>query len=68
MIPTVYRTDYLGALRAMSLRLNSIPFIRMLSRAFDFSATVTQPGFDEMLAYLRNCNAFETEEGVVLRF
>lgn len=39
IIPNVYRTDYLGALRAMSLRLNSIPFTRMLSRTFDFSAT-----------------------------
>jgi hypothetical protein len=68
IIPTVYRTDYLGALRAMSLRLNSIPFTRMLSRAFDFSATLTQPGFEEMLTYLRSSNAFETEEGVVLRF
>lgn len=68
MIPTVFRTDYLSALRAMSLRLNSIPFTRMLSRAFDFSATLTQPGFEEMLMYLRSCNAFETEEGVILRF
>ncbi len=68
IIPTVYRTDYLGALRAMSLRLNSIPLTRMLSRAFDFSATLKQPAFEEMHAYLRSCNAFETEEGVVLRF
>jgi hypothetical protein len=68
IIPTVYRTDYLGALRAMSLRLNSIPFTRMLSRSFDFSATLTQPGFEDMLTYLKSCNAFETEEGVVLRF
>jgi hypothetical protein len=68
IIPTVYRTDYLGAMRAMSLRLNSIPFTRMLSRAFDFSATLTQAGFEDMLTYLRSCNAFETEEGVDLRF
>jgi Fic family protein len=68
IIPTVYRTDYLGALRAMSLRLNSIPFTRMLSRAFDFSATLMQPGFEDMLTYLRNSNAFESEEGVILRF
>jgi hypothetical protein len=68
IIPTVYRTDYLGAMRAMSLRLNSIPFTRMLSRAFDFSATLTQKGFEDMLTYLRSCNAFETEEGVDLRF
>ena len=68
IIPTVYRTDYLGALRAMSLRLNSIPFTRMLSRAHDFSATLTQTGFEDMLAYLRNCNAFETDEGMILRF
>jgi Fic family protein len=68
IIPTVCRTDYLGAMRAMSLRLNSIPFTRMLSRAFDFSATLTQKGFEDMLTYLRSCNAFETEEGVDLRF
>lgn len=68
IIPTVYRTDYLGALRAMSLRLNSIPFTRMLSRAFDYSATLTQSGFEDMQTYLRNCNAFESEEGMILRF
>ncbi len=68
IIPTVYRTDYLGALRAMSLRLNSIPYVRMLSRAVDFSSTVTQHDFDEMRQYLTSCNAFETEDGVILRF
>ncbi len=68
IIPTVYRTDYLGALRAMSLRLNSIPFTRMLLRAFYFSATLTHQGFEDMKTYLRSANAFETEEGVGLRF
>ncbi len=68
IIPSVYRTDYLGALRAMSLRLNSIPFTRMLARAYDFSATLNQPGFEDILTYLRTCNAFETEDGVVLKF
>lgn len=68
IIPTVYLTDYLGALRAMSLRLNSIPYVRMLSRAFDFSFTVTQDDFGGMRRYLERCNAFETEEGLVLRF
>jgi hypothetical protein len=68
IIPTVYRTDYLGALRAMSNNFNSIPFSRMLTRACDFSATVTQPGFQDCLDYLEKCNAFETEQGVILRF
>jgi hypothetical protein len=68
MIPNVYRTDYLGALRAMSLRLNSIPFTRMLARAFEFSATLTQPDFGEMEQYLRRSNAFETDEGMILQF
>lgn len=68
MIPNVYRTDYLGGVRAMSLRLNSIPFIRMMSRAFEFSSTVTQSNFDDMLKYLRSCDAFETDEGIILRF
>jgi hypothetical protein len=68
IIPTVYRTDYLGGLRAFSLRLNSIPFIRMLSRASDFSASIVQKNFDEMLKYLVSCNAFESDDGNILRF
>ncbi len=68
MVPNVYRTDYLGALRAMSLRLNSIPFVRMLTRAFEFSGTLTQTSFAEMERYLRRSNAFETDEGTILQF
>lgn len=68
VIPAVYRTDYLGALRAMSLRYNSIPYIRMLGRAFDFSATLNQKDFETMRSYLKSSNAFETDEGSILRF
>jgi len=37
IIPTVYRTRYLGSLRARSLRMNSIPFHEnVISRIYFF--------------------------------
>jgi hypothetical protein len=43
-------------------------FLLLVLVEFGKSDYVNKPGFEEMLAYLRSSNAFETEEGVVLRF
>ena len=68
MVPTVYRSDYLSALRAMSNNTNSIPLIRMFNRVYAFSSTVNQNSFDDMHAYLNSCNAFSDSETDILRF
>lgn len=58
MIPTVYREDYMGALRKLTRQLVAGPYIRMLARAYEFSATLTQESIDEMEGYLVTCDAF----------
>jgi Fic family protein len=64
MIPTVYRDDYLGALRRLSRRDDPDPYIRMLQRAYDFSVTVRGDDIRSMQQHLQSCNAFlEPTEG-----
>ena len=68
MIPTVYREDYLGALRKLTRRSQATAFLRMLDRVADFSLTVQGEDMDKMQIYLESCNAFtESTEGA-LRF
>lgn len=64
IIPTVYREDYMGALRKLTRQQIPSAYIRMLSRAQQFSATITGANMDEMQYQLQNANAFsEPEEG-----
>lgn len=64
IIPTVYREDYMGALRKLTRQRIADPYIRMLSRAHDFSSTLKQKSIDEMERYLIRCDAFkEPKEG-----
>jgi hypothetical protein len=64
IIPTVYRDDYLGALRKLTRRSETDPYIRMLLRAREFSTTVTGDQIPEMQLHLETCNAFlEPTEG-----
>ncbi|MCK4747108.1 MAG: Fic family protein, partial [Bacteroidales bacterium] len=68
IIPTVYRDDYLGALRKLTRQSQSEPYIRLMLRAFDFSETVEGDQMEEMRQHLESCNAFlESTEGT-LRF
>jgi len=64
IIPTVYREDYMGALRKLTRQQRPSAYIRMLSRAQQFSATITGANMDEMQYQLEKANAFlEPEEG-----
>lgn len=64
IIPTVYRDDYLGALRKLTRQGDSDPYIRMLSRLHEFSATIFGEDMDEMHSRLEKSNAFlEHTEG-----
>lgn len=64
IIPTVYREDYLGAVRQLSRQQSPGAYIRMLSRAQQFSATITGPDMDTMQHTLEASNAFmEPEQG-----
>lgn len=68
LIPTVYRIDYIGAIKKLTKTGKPETYINMLSRAYEFSANVHGEGLEEVEAYLRNCNAFETDEDYILRF
>ena len=64
IIPTVYREDFLGALRKLTRQSDSDPYIRMMQKAYEFSETVYAEDIDEMESFLEKCNAFlEHTEG-----
>jgi hypothetical protein len=64
VIPTVYREDYLLALRALTRQSNTDPYIRMLDRAQEFTARIDFDDFDRALAQLREADTFrEPHEG-----
>tara|TARA_R110002020_G_scaffold475949_1_gene714840 strand:+ start:17690 stop:19171 length:1482 start_codon:yes stop_codon:yes gene_type:complete len=66
IIPTVYREDYLGALRRLTRNNDPKVYIRMLERAQAFSHTIYGSDMDAMEDVLNQSNAFkESNEGVL---
>jgi len=68
IVPTVYREDYLLALRSLSRSKRVTPFIRMMSKAQEFSAGIDFLTFDVALKFLEGCNAFEEHREAKLKF
>jgi hypothetical protein len=67
IIPTVFRVDYLGALKKLTKQRKSDTYIKMLQRAQAFSANVYSDSMDDMQTYLTSCNAFIEDTDVILR-
>ena len=67
IIPTVFRIDYIGALRQLTRNSNSEVYIRMLQRAHLFSGTIKGEEIDEMQYILEKSNAFIEDEGTILK-
>lgn len=66
MIPTVYREDYMGALKKFTKQRKCNTYIKMLQRAHEFSANVYEENMDDMQEYLSSCNAFiEDSDGIL---
>ena len=66
IIPTVFRDDYIGTLKKLTKQGDCIPYIRMLQRAHEFSATIYGDDINEMQDFLTQCNAFlEHTEGLL---
>ncbi len=64
IIPTVYRDDYMGALRRLTRRGDPQAYVRMLARAQEFSDTIVGPAMDTMQGQLEASSAFlEHTEG-----
>lgn len=68
IIPTVYRDDYLSALKAMSSNAHPVPMIRMLDRAGRFSRWLDTSSRDRCFAALKQSNAIERPEIAKLAF
>ncbi|MFN5168156.1 MAG: Fic family protein [Cyclobacteriaceae bacterium] len=68
IIPTVFREDYMGALRKLTRQQMADPYIRMMLRAYDFSASLKQESVDEMEQYLLSCDAFKEPKEGKLKF
>jgi hypothetical protein len=62
IIPTVYRDDYMGALKKLTKQRDGSAYIRMLSKAWEFSRNIYDDSLDKMEAYLSKCNAFLTHK------
>ncbi len=67
IIPTVYREDYLGALRRLTKNNDPKVYIRMLERAQAFSHTLNGADMNEMEEKMRKSNAFEEGNEWVLK-
>ena len=67
IIPTVFRTDYLGALRQLTRRQNPETLINAMKRVRLFSRNLHGDNFDSLRYYLEQCNAFK-EEDYILQF
>ena len=68
IIPTVFRTDYLGALRQLSRKNNPHTLIKAMQRVRQFSFKLHDEDFDNLRNYLNQCNAFKDEDGYILQF
>lgn len=61
VIPTVYRGNYVAALRALSPGHSAEPSVRMLAYARRFTNAVDWTGLRETTEQLRTCHAFEDD-------
>ncbi|HEX3934525.1 MAG TPA: Fic family protein, partial [Puia sp.] len=68
IIPTVYREDYMGALKKLTRQRDPDAYIRMMLRAWHFSSTVHDESRDEMERYLVRCQAFQEPKYGKLQF
>jgi Fic family protein len=67
IIPTVYRDDYLGALRRLTRQQDPLAYIKMLQRAQDFSATLQADTMEELELQLESSNAFKEHDEAKLK-
>ncbi|MEP7109370.1 MAG: Fic family protein [Ferruginibacter sp.] len=62
IIPTVYRDDYMLALRKLTRQQDAMVYIRMMGRAHLFSATIYGDDMSTMEKLLEASNAFKEHE------
>jgi hypothetical protein len=67
MIPTVFRDDYMGALKKLTRQRKCETFINMLQRAHAFNANVYDQSLEGMQAYLSSCSSFLDDSYAILK-
>ncbi len=67
IIPTVFREDYMGALKKLTKQGKCDTYIKMLRRAHEFSANIYDEKMDDMQEYLIKCKAFVEDSDVILK-
>lgn len=68
IVPTVFRPDYIGALRRLSRDRDPEVLIDAMSRLLSFSQWLSHGDFETMKSRLEASNAFSDDEGMILRF
>lgn len=59
IIPTVFRDDYMGALKKLTNQSDAATFIRMMERAREFSKNIYNEDMNQMEKYIEDCEAFK---------
>ncbi len=67
IIPTIFREDYMGALKKLTKQGKCDTYIKMLSRAHEFSANIYDEKMDDMQEYLIKCKAFIEDSDIILK-
>lgn len=67
IIPTVFRDDYLLALRRLSRESDPVAFLRMLNKATTFSSRINFKNIDTAQRELERSNAFKLPNEGILR-
>ena len=68
LVPTVFRPDYIGALRRLSRNGDPSVLIAAMTRLRDFSRNLPGEDFSAMRRQLEDANAFWDDENFILRF
>ena len=68
IIPTVYRIDYIDALKRLTQNGEPATMIRAMERVRLFSSGLDGSDYDALKAYLEQCNAFKDDQEFILRF
>ena len=68
IIPTVYRIDYIDALKRLTQNGEPATIIRAMERVRLFSSGLDGSDYDALKAYLERSNAFRDEQEYILRF
>ena len=68
LVPTVFRPDYLGALRRLSRKGDPGPLVAVMARLWDFGRLLVGSSFESLRRRLEASNAFQDDDSAILRF